>query len=83
MRLAFIGFGNVARAFARLLDAHRTRLENEYEMSWRTTGIASAAHGCVLGEDLDLNEAANRVENGSGLHGLPRLGRRERFVGCD
>jgi homoserine dehydrogenase len=70
MKLAFIGFGNVARAFARLLDAHKARLESEHEISWRTTGIASATRGCVLGADLDLNEAAKRVEYGSGLSGL-------------
>jgi homoserine dehydrogenase len=70
IKFAFVGFGNVARAFARLLDSHRTRLEDEFGLGWKTTGIATGRHGCILGEDLDLNEAARRVEAGSMLSGL-------------
>lgn len=71
IKFAFVGFGNVARAFARLLDSHGARLENEFGLRWKTTGIATGHHGCVIGEDLDLNEAARRVEAGSTLSGLP------------
>ena len=70
MKLAFIGFGNVARAFARLLRSQSARLEAWHGLRWRATGIATASHGSVLGEDLDLDEARARVEAGSRLSGL-------------
>lgn len=77
VKFAFIGFGNVARAFARLLDRHKARLAIEHGLRWRTTGIATGGHGCVLGDDLDLNEAARRGDEGSGLSGMPGSTRAE------
>ncbi|HVF88675.1 MAG TPA: homoserine dehydrogenase [Blastocatellia bacterium] len=70
MKLAFIGFGNVARAFARLLRSQRARLEDAHDLRCRTTGIATASHGSVLGDDLDLDETEERIEAGSSLSGL-------------
>ena len=70
-RLAFIGFGNVARAFARIVAARRARLAEEYDLTLRTTAIATARHGCVLAPDIDLVEAAECVERGDSLNRLP------------
>ncbi|MFL6275822.1 MAG: homoserine dehydrogenase [Blastocatellia bacterium] len=70
-RLTFIGFGNVARAFARILAERRARLETEYDLTTRTTGIATARHGCILASEIDLCEAAECVERGQSLTTLP------------
>lgn len=43
MRLALIGYGNVGRAFARLLEAKRS------SFPWRITAIHTARHGTAYG----------------------------------
>ena len=44
MKLALIGFGNVGRAFARLLEAQRAKYP------FRVTAIHTAQHGSIVGE---------------------------------
>lgn len=71
LKLAFIGFGNVARAFARMLDGRRSLLEQRYGINWRATAIATARHGCVLAPGgIDLNQAVTLVERGDNLAAL-------------
>ncbi|HJQ26714.1 MAG TPA: homoserine dehydrogenase [Blastocatellia bacterium] len=70
-RLAFIGFGNVARAFARIVAARRARLAEAYDLTLRTTAIATARHGCILAAEINLLDAAERVERGESLETLP------------
>jgi homoserine dehydrogenase len=71
MNLAFIGFGNVARAFARILRDRRSQLATEYDLSWRTTAIATGGHGCVLSESaINLDEAVAIVERSGSLYEL-------------
>src|SRR5438552_3127233 len=41
LNLAFIGFGSVARAFARMLEERQSSLANEYGLRWKTTAIAT------------------------------------------
>jgi homoserine dehydrogenase len=68
VRLAFVGFGNVARAFVRILEAQRRRLEDEFGLRWRATAIATARHGCVMSDAaIDLSEAARLCESGRSL----------------
>ena len=68
LRLAFVGFGNVARAFARMLEARRHQLEGEFGLSWRVTAIATARHGCVISDSaIDLMEAVRLCESGGSL----------------
>jgi len=43
--VAFLGFGNVARALVRLLDARGAELEARYGVAWRATGIATRSTG--------------------------------------
>ena len=72
LKLAFIGLGNVARAFARMLEARRSTLEQEYGINWRVTAIATGRHGCVLATNgIDLNKAVAAVERGEALSALP------------
>ncbi len=72
LQLAFIGFGNVARAFARMLAEHKLELEFRYGLRCRTTAIATANHGCITSDaGIDLIQAAACVERGGGLAELP------------
>ena len=72
LKLAFIGFGNVALAFARMLEARRSILEKNYHLSWRVTAISTARHGSVVApRGIDLEEAVRCVERGGDLTSLP------------
>jgi homoserine dehydrogenase len=66
-RLAFIGFGNVARALARILSERRALLAGEFDLTLRTTGIATARHGSILSSNIDQGEAAACIERGQSL----------------
>jgi homoserine dehydrogenase len=71
LKLAFIGLGNVARAFARMIEARRPFLAASYDLGWRTSAIATARHGAVIsGSGIDLLEAVARVERGESLEGM-------------
>lgn len=71
LKLAFIGFGNVARAFARILSARRSRLAEQYDLSWAIMAIATRRHGCVLSEStIDLDEAVTLAERNGNLNDL-------------
>jgi homoserine dehydrogenase len=57
--LALIGFGNVARQFARLLDDCRERLAREYALEYRIVGAASRRRGWLYNpEGLDSTRLA-------------------------
>jgi homoserine dehydrogenase len=74
LKLAFLGFGNVARAFVRLLDDRRRLLETQYDLNVTTTAIATARHGCITSRiPIDLNIASARVERGESLTSLPSI----------
>src|SRR6185503_2938734 len=71
LRLAFIGFGNVARSFARILAARANQLDEEYGLHCKTSAIATGTHGCVTSHDgIDLIEAVACIERGGQLTGL-------------
>ncbi len=48
INFAFIGFGYVGRAFARLLVDHRKWFLKEYGIEWKITGIATRNHGTAI-----------------------------------
>lgn len=50
-RLALIGFGNVGQEFVRLLMAKNEILQNEFEIAWRLTGVASRRIGWIAEPD--------------------------------
>ncbi|HSB11367.1 MAG TPA: homoserine dehydrogenase [Blastocatellia bacterium] len=73
LQLAFIGFGNVARAFARILNDRKSRLDREFGLQWKTTAIATASHGCITSNDgIDLLKAATCVQRDGNLAELYR-----------
>jgi len=67
-KLAFIGFGNVARALARLLLRKEELLKSKYDITFSATGIATGSHGFAVDPDgLDLLKCAEAVETGGSL----------------
>jgi homoserine dehydrogenase len=69
--LALIGFGNVARRFARVLAEQRNRLHTEYDLDVRVTAIATAGHGHAFRRDgFDPVQAAEQIERGGSLDAL-------------
>lgn len=71
IKLAFLGFGNVGRALARLLLAKRDVLRKRYRLEWSVTGIATQRHGSALRTDgLDLERALSLAEAGNDLSSL-------------
>lgn len=72
-RLAFLGFGNVGRALARLLLEKRVEILEGYGITFDITGIATARHGMVVEPDgLEIQQALDLVEKGYPLNSLSR-----------
>lgn len=73
-RLALLGFGNVGRAFARLLRRKETELERDYGINFIVTGIATGRHGIAVDPNgLDLDKALDIVERGASLSLITQL----------
>jgi len=73
-RLALLGFGNVGRAFARLLMRKEAELEAEYDIRFIVTGIATGRHGIAIdSQGLSLPKALELVEAGKDLVPLTRM----------
>jgi homoserine dehydrogenase len=73
-RLGLLGFGNVGRAFARLLLRKETELESEYGINFIVTGIATGRHGIAIDPNgLELTKALELVEGGQSLSLMTRI----------
>jgi homoserine dehydrogenase len=69
--LSLIGFGNVARAFVRLLERKRDLLQSQYDITWSITGIGTGSHGFAVNpEGLDIHQVLEMVESGKSLFPL-------------
>jgi homoserine dehydrogenase len=69
--LSLLGFGNVGRAFARLLLRKQAELQHDYGITFTVTGIATGRHGMALNPaGLDLEKALARVEAGESVSTL-------------
>jgi homoserine dehydrogenase len=72
--LAFIGFGNVARALVRLLERKRELLKSKHDITYSITGIATGTHGFAVNpEGLNIHEALVLVENKQSISPLSIL----------
>lgn len=70
-RLAFLGFGNVGRALARLLLQKQNELASRYDIKFLTTGIATGKHGAAINPvGIDLDAALKSIESGENLQRL-------------
>jgi len=70
-KLAFIGFGNVARSLVRLLERKRDSLKQEHDITYSITGIATGRHGFAVNPDgLDIQKALELVESGKSISPL-------------
>jgi homoserine dehydrogenase len=84
LRLAFLGFGNVGRALARLLDSKRASLEAAYGMGTRVVGIATRRHGAIVRpEGINTLQAIRAVEADQSLSGLGAPGPADPLVFLD
>lgn len=71
VRVALVGFGNVGRAFVRLLARKQNDLRKHYDLDVCITGIATRRHGTVIApEGLDLDVLLERMRKGADLNGL-------------
>ena len=66
--LALIGFGNVGRAFARLLERKQDELKSTYDITYTITAIATGRHGAAIHPGgIPGAQAAAHVEAGGSL----------------
>jgi len=71
--IALLGFGNVGRAFARLLLEKRPELQQRYGLDVRVVGIMTARHGAAIDSGgIDLEKACHLAEHGGSLGELSR-----------
>jgi len=69
--LALIGFGNVARALARLFLRKQDLLKSQYDITFSFTGIATGRHGFAVNPNgLDIKQALELVESGKSISPL-------------
>jgi homoserine dehydrogenase len=66
--LALVGFGNVARRFAELLEERRTHLLEDHDLDSRVVGIATGRHGAAFRADgINVPLAIENMSRGKGL----------------
>jgi len=71
LSLALVGFGNVGRAFARLLARKQDQNFQQHHLKFLVTGITTGRHGTAIDPSgLDLAEALRLVEDGQRLDKL-------------
>lgn len=70
-KIALLGFGNVLKAFAALLDKKRAHLEERYGYTLTVVGISTNSHGVAIDEKgIDLQKALTLVKNKESLDQL-------------
>ncbi len=74
IKLVLVGFGNVGKAFVRLLDAKRGNLNNQFGFDPKVVGIATGRHGMAIDPGgLDTEKAIRLCEAGETLETLSSL----------
>lgn len=72
--LAFLGFGNVGRALARLFLRKQDELKSRYDLTFSVTGIATGRRGLAIDPNgLNLERALEIVESGGNLSQISTL----------
>ncbi|NDJ86963.1 MAG: homoserine dehydrogenase [Chloroflexi bacterium] len=69
--IALLGFGNVLRAFAELLEQKNPTLEQRYGYRLKVVGISTNSHGRAIDPaGIKLSQALELVRSGEGLDSL-------------
>ncbi|MGV8049630.1 MAG: homoserine dehydrogenase [Anaerolineaceae bacterium] len=70
-RLVLVGFGNVGKAFARLLLQKQAELDRDYNLRCLVTGICTDSHGAAIDPNgLDLEKVLSTLEETGSLISL-------------
>lgn len=70
-RFCLVGFGNVGKAFAKLLLRKQSEMAARYGVTTIVTGIVTGSHGAAINPDgIDLEQALAKVEAGTSLDSL-------------
>ncbi len=73
-QLCLVGFGNVGKAFARLLLKKESELAERYNLSITVTGIITGSHGGAINPDgIDLEKALSLASDGQNLETLSTI----------
>jgi homoserine dehydrogenase len=73
-RLAFLGFGNVGQALAKLLLCKQDEIKTRYGITFSVAGIATGRHGAAIDPDgIDLPAALSIMSQGGPLTALSKL----------
>ena len=59
--LALLGFGNVGKAFTRLLLEKYEELQRDYGFKPRIVGIATGSHGVYINQELILMSLSRQL----------------------
>jgi homoserine dehydrogenase len=71
IKLVYVGFGNVARALARLMTRKQAALEKDHGITYSVTGIATGKHGFAIDpKGLDIKKALALVESGQSISSM-------------
>jgi homoserine dehydrogenase len=63
IKIAILGFGNVGRAFAKLLTEKQEEILNKFNLNIDVVAISTRTKGCLVNENgIDLKEALNDIE---------------------
>jgi len=69
--ILMLGFGNVGKAFARLLLDKKADLQTMYDLELQVVGIGTGSHGrAIRNQGIDLQQALDMVAAGSSLDSL-------------
>lgn len=63
IKIAILGFGNVGKAFAKLLTEKQEEIFNKFSLNISVVAISTKSKGCLVNENgIDLKEALNDIE---------------------
>ena len=63
IKIAILGFGNVGKAFAKLLTEKQEEIFNRFSLNVDVVAISTRTKGCLVNENgIDLKEALNDIE---------------------
>ncbi len=70
-RLAFLGFGNVGQALARLLLRKQDEIKARYDVTYSATGFFTGRHGAAIdGQGISLQTALDCMQSDASLASL-------------